>query len=185
MNKTGDTKRENIWNIPNMLTMLRIGMIGLFVLLFVQGKTGWALAVFLIAFFTDMLDGYIARKYNLITDFGKLMDPTADKLMTIAALLCLTLSGYMRAWVVATVLAKEVIMIVGASLLLRRGIVVQAHKIGKAATMTFVVAIAITFFHESVAPWDFALQCLAVALALWALVHYVIHGVRLVSTREG
>jgi cardiolipin synthase len=164
--------------------MLRLGMIGVFVPLFVSGHTIWALVVFLLAFLTDMLDGYIARKYNLITDFGKLMDPTADKLMTIAALLCLTLSGYMRAWVVATVLGKEIIMIVGASLLLRRGIVVQAHKIGKAATLAFIVAIAATFFHETIAPWDFALQCLAVALTLWALVHYVIHGVRLVSTRK-
>ncbi|MDR0929163.1 MAG: CDP-alcohol phosphatidyltransferase family protein [Oscillospiraceae bacterium] len=177
--------RGNIWNVPNVLTMLRLGMIGVFVPLFVQGHMGWALAVFLLAFFTDILDGYIARKYNLITDFGKLMDPTADKLMTIAALLCLTLSGYMRAWVVAMVLVKEVIMIVGASLLLRRGIVVQAHKIGKMATMAFIAAVTATFFHESIAPWDFVLQCIAVALAMAAWVHYVIHGVRLVSTHKG
>ena len=83
-------------NIPNKLTILRIILVPVFVACFylpVEGAMYIAAAVFVVAYFTDMLDGYIARKYNLITDFGKLMDPMADKLLTAAAMIMLTAYG--------------------------------------------------------------------------------------------
>ncbi|MED9958801.1 MAG: CDP-alcohol phosphatidyltransferase family protein, partial [Christensenellales bacterium] len=67
------TKRENIWNLPNLLTLLRLALIGVFIALFASGLRLWALGTFLLAALTDFLDGRIARKYHLITDFGKLM----------------------------------------------------------------------------------------------------------------
>ena len=82
----------NVWNVPNVLTMIRLALIPAFVALHACGHAKLALLVFCIASATDWLDGYIARKHNLITDFGKLMDPLADKLMVCTALVMQGLS---------------------------------------------------------------------------------------------
>ena len=79
---------SNVWTIPNVLTILRIILIPVFVVLFFKGQKMAALAVFCAASLTDMLDGYLARKLNQITDFGKLFDPLADKLMVLTAMVC-------------------------------------------------------------------------------------------------
>lgn len=167
------TKRENIWNLPNLLTLLRLALIGVFIALFASGLRLWALGTFLLAALTDFLDGRIARKYHLITDFGKLMDPLADKLMLLTALTCLTIAGDLPVWIVILVAAKELFMIAGGMYMLRRGIVVHAHFIGKAATAAFLLAVTVSFLHAYTAPWDLVLQCVAVALTLAAMVHYI------------
>ena len=77
----------DIWNVPNVLTMLRLALIPVFLIFYCTGHEKWALVTFLVASFTDFLDGYIARKNNQITAFGKLMDPLADKVMVLTALL--------------------------------------------------------------------------------------------------
>lgn len=170
--------RENIWNLPNMLTMLRIVLIAIFVLLYTSGLRLLALAVFIMAAVTDFLDGYIARKRQLVTNFGKLMDPLADKLMLIAALICLSGEGLVPVWVVATVAVKEFVMVGGGVLLLRQGIVVQAKMIGKVATVLFIVAVSAAFLHAYIAPWDTVLLYAAVILTLVALLWYVISAVK-------
>ena len=83
----------NIWNIPNVLTMIRLALIPVFVVLHAMAMEKLALLTFCVASFTDWLDGHIARKYNLITDFGKLMDPLADKLMVCTALIMQGING--------------------------------------------------------------------------------------------
>lgn len=171
-------KRENIWNVPNMLTMLRMALIVVFVWQFAIGNRYWAMAIFIVASLTDVLDGYIARKHQLVTSFGKLMDPLADKLMVITALICLTTAGLVPIWLLAIVICKELVMVVGGYLLLKHGYVVQAKAIGKAATVAFVVAIAATFLHDFIAPWDQYLQYAAVALSVAAMVWYVVKTVR-------
>lgn len=167
-----DRQRERILNIPNILTMVRMALIGVFIWLFAAGHRYWALAVYVLANATDVLDGYIARKHGLVTSFGKLMDPLADKLMLAAALCCLMAVGLVPVWVVVVVLTKEVLMIVGASVLLKRGTVVHARFIGKAATVVFLLAVTATFLHEFVAPVDMYLQVLAVALSVAAMLWY-------------
>ncbi len=174
--------KENIWNVPNLLTMLRMALIGVFIWLFSGAHYLWALAVFLLAGATDVLDGYIARKHNLITNFGKLMDPLADKLMLITALICLMTIGRVPVWAVAVVAGKELIMVIGGSLLLRRGIVVQAQFLGKAATALFLLAVVATFFHDTLAPWDYVLLCLAVTVSISALVFYAADAVKKIKT---
>ncbi len=168
-------QEEKIMNVPNVLTMLRMALIGVFLWLFFTENRMWALAVYVLAGATDMLDGYIARKHKLITNFGKLMDPLADKLMLIAAMVSLMTIGWMPVWVLIVVVLKEGYMVLGGILLLRRrDIVVHAIPIGKAAAMLFGVAVVVTFFHETVAPWDFVLQVAAVALSLIAMVWYTV-----------
>ena len=100
-------------NLPNKLTLLRIIMIPVFVVLLYLDfpfNNLVALAVFILASITDTLDGYIARKYNLITDFGKFMDPIADKLLVTAAMLVFVDWHMMPAWVVIVVVAREFIV---------------------------------------------------------------------------
>ena len=100
-------RNENIWNVPNLLTMLRMAAVVVFIVLFARGKKNAAMIVFILAAVTDVLDGYIARRFHLITSFGKLMDPLADKLMTLSALVCLTVTGYVPLWLVIIEGAKD------------------------------------------------------------------------------
>jgi CDP-diacylglycerol--glycerol-3-phosphate 3-phosphatidyltransferase len=84
---------ENIWNVPNILTIFRIALIPVYIVFYRKGDYYVALTVFLVASLTDFLDGKIARKHHLVTSFGKLADPLADKLMCITVLLSFTFSG--------------------------------------------------------------------------------------------
>ncbi|MEG1584704.1 MAG: CDP-alcohol phosphatidyltransferase family protein, partial [Anaerovorax sp.] len=86
-------------NLQNQLTMLRIILIPVFIVVLMLGHYYWAAAIFVVAAATDALDGHIARKYNLITNFGKLMDPLADKLLVVSALVCLVELGDIQAWI--------------------------------------------------------------------------------------
>ena len=98
-------------NLPNKITLFRVIMIPFFLLfLLVPGIPGGkyiALAIFIIASASDALDGYIARKHNLVTDFGKFMDPLADKLLVCSALICFVEFNYIPAWVVIIIIARE------------------------------------------------------------------------------
>ena len=166
--------KEKIWNIPNVLTMLRIALIGVFIWQYAQGKPFVALAVFVVAGMTDYLDGYIARKRNLITSFGKLMDPLADKLMLITVLYCLMMDGLVPMWLVVVVVAKELLMVLGGYFLYREGHVVQARTVGKVAQVVFVAAVVTTFLHEYVAPVNVVLLYVAAALSICAMVWYMV-----------
>lgn len=166
-------KDENIWNVPNILTMLRIAFIGVLIYFFVTDRIYYALGTFLLAGLTDLLDGYIARKKNLITTFGKLMDPLADKLMLIAMLACLTAVGRVSIWVVLIVAAKELVMMIGSYAMFKRGIVVYAHMIGKVATVVFLIAVIACFFSEYIAPYHQVLMVVAVLLSMAAFFWYL------------
>ena len=93
-------------NLPNKLTIFRVILVIPFVALMLNGYDLWAVAVFIIASLTDLLDGKIARKYNLITDFGKFMDLMADKILVCAALICLVEMGRLPAWIVIVIISR-------------------------------------------------------------------------------
>ena len=101
-------------NLPNKLTTFRVVLIPFFVVFMLADVTAYdkwiALAVFIIASLTDLLDGYIARKYNLVTNFGKFMDPLADKLLVCSALICLVALSRIPAWIVIVIIAREFII---------------------------------------------------------------------------
>ena len=181
--------KENIWNVPNLLTMLRILLIPVYIVLYTNNQFMWALAVFLIASFTDLLDGYIARKYNLITSFGKLMDPLADKIMVTSVLLSLTLSGVVPWAAVVIVIAKEALMVLGGVVMLKKGIVVQSQLIGKIAQFIFILALVLSFFHKEFSGWalplDVAMIWLSVALTLAAFCFYGANAYKLVKKGTG
>nr|WP_224760696.1 CDP-diacylglycerol--glycerol-3-phosphate 3-phosphatidyltransferase [Salinibacterium sp. ZJ450] len=141
--------RPNNWNVPNAITVLRILMIPLFVwmLLLDDGQDGalrwWAAVVFIVAIATDGIDGYIARRYNLVTDLGKLLDPIADKGLTGAALICLAILAELPWWVVVLVLVREIGITVWRFVELRKGLVIPASRGGKLKTLAQAVAISL------------------------------------------
>ena len=164
----------NIWNVPNVLTILRLVLIPVFVLL--HGQAKWALVVFCIASATDWLDGFIARKYDLITDFGKLMDPLADKLMVCTALVMQGIAGVFPIPAIIIVVIKECVMIYGSSYMLHNNIVVCSNIWGKLAQFSFILALVLSFWHadfERLAlPVDRVILWIAVVIAIIALVDY-------------
>ncbi len=133
-------------NIPNRLTMARIVMIPVFLVLLYLSFPGHrllALLVFLIAAGTDFVDGYLARKRNQITDFGKFMDPLADKLLTIAALLWFVEQGQMPAWVLLIVIAREFAVTALRLVAVDKGRVIAAGLSGKIKTAVTILCIIV------------------------------------------
>ena len=175
----------NIWNIPNALTMLRLVLIPVFVVVFFntprdQDKIA-ALVIFAVASITDMFDGMLARKLNQITDFGKLFDPLADKLMVVTSMVCQAIIGVFPWAAIAIVAAKELIMFFGGMFMLSKGVVVYSNYWGKTAQVFFIVSLLLSFFHPSLVKGnvclfgitiDILLLWVTVALALVALVVY-------------
>ena len=118
-------------NLPNKLTMGRIFAIPVFIVVFLMGFRVAACIIFILASLTDMLDGYIARKYNMVSNFGKLMDPLADKLLTMAAFVCLIETGDAAAWIVIIILGRELIITGMRQVAAAQGIVIAAGVTGK------------------------------------------------------
>ena len=180
---------RDMWNIPNALTMSRLAMIPVFVILYLNGLNYWALAVFCLASLTDCLDGLLARKLNQITNFGKLFDPLADKLMVIAPLACHVALGVFPWLPLVLIAAKELTMIAGGAFLLRRGVVAYANIFGKTATVFFMAALIAGFFHEFFASRGFQLDVIllwvAVALSFLALGVYAAKAVRQLKSAPG
>ena len=178
-------------NVPNVLSLLRLLMVPVYVWLFVRGQRYPALIVFCAACLTDLFDGYIARKYHLITDLGKLLDPFADKVMVLTALFSMAIGNQaippVIPWAaVAVVLLKELLMVAGGLLLLKKGIVVYSSMIGKTAHCLFIAGLILSYFHQEfvrLCPgWpltpDVIVIWLAVIVTLCALVFYVTDSVK-------
>ena len=172
---------SNVWTIPNVLTILRIILIPVFVVLFFRDQKIAALCVFCAASLTDMLDGYLARQLNQITDFGKLFDPLADKLMVLTAMVCQTFWGPLPLIAVIIVAAKELMMVLGGVFMLSRNVVVYSNYFGKAAQVGFIASLILSFFHDSFEKgnavlWgmtpDILLLWITVALAIVAMIVY-------------
>jgi len=132
-------------NIPNILTLIRFCLVPVFGYCLYNEQFVAAVILFVVACATDILDGVIARKFNLITSFGKLADPLADKLMQLTALAILSMQSVIPLPVLIIVLAKEIFMIAGSVLLYKRiNFVVQANWYGKMTTVIFSLAIVMT-----------------------------------------
>lgn len=134
-------------NLPNKLTMFRVILIPFFVLFMLVDITSadkWiALAIFIVASLTDLLDGKIARKYNLVTNFGKFMDPLADKLLVCSALICLVEMAKLPAWMVIVIIAREFIISGFRLIASDNGVVIAASYWGKFKTTFQMVMICL------------------------------------------
>jgi len=176
-------------NIANVLTVVRILLVPVFVVCLVHGDTGsggtgWrlaALAAFGGASFTDFLDGQLARKRGLVTDFGKIADPIADKALTGAALITLTVIGELPAWVTALILVREIGITVMRFAVLSRG-VIAASQGGKLKTLLQIVAICLYVLPPSLglpAAVKEVVMAAALVVTLVTGVDYVVRAVRM------
>ena len=187
----------NVWNIPNALTMMRLVLIPVFVIVFFSTPQDLdkiaALIVFAVASITDMFDGMLARRLNQITDFGKLFDPLADKVMVVTAIVCQAVIGVFPWIAVIVVGAKELAMLFGGMFMLGKGVVVYSNYWGKTAQVFFIAALLLSFFHPSLEAGafrimgltpDLALLWVSVALAFAALVVYAAGAVRQLKAKN-
>lgn len=167
-------------NLPNKLTILRIIMVPFFVFFLltdlVEGSKWIALVLFIIASLTDLLDGKIARKYNLVTNFGKFMDPLADKLLVCSAMICLIEMDKLPSWIVIIIISREFIISGFRLVAADSGIVIAASYWGKFKTV-FQMAMIIVLIADLGGVFDIiSLILIAVALALTiiSLIDYVV-----------
>lgn len=165
-------------NIPNILTTIRFFLIPIFVVVFyspLNDSVLYATLIFALAGLTDFLDGYLARKYNMVTKWGIAMDPLADKLMLLTVLICFTSRGYLPIWVIIVVGIKEILMIFGALFLYysEDKKLIPANKFGKVATISFYIAILSVAFKIS-ETISFLLVLVAVVLTLIAFINYLL-----------
>lgn len=174
-------------NLPNKLTILRMIMIipfVVFMLVPIGGTGKWiALALFVIASLTDLLDGKIARKYNLVTTFGKFMDPLADKLLVCSALICLVEMGKIPAWIVIIIVSREFIISGFRLVASDNGIVIAASKTGKLKTISQMVMVVLVIADlggifsvlEQIFIW------LALILTVLSLIEYIYNNKNVLS----
>jgi CDP-diacylglycerol--glycerol-3-phosphate 3-phosphatidyltransferase len=145
-----EIKSPAILNIPNILTLMRIAAIPLMVYLLLTGEresSFWAAALFSAASFTDWLDGFLARRMGIVTVFGKFLDPIADKLVVMAALIMIIPLGRVPAWMVLVILSREIIITGLRGIASSEGIVIEASELGKFKTIFQIVAIIALLLH--------------------------------------
>ncbi len=156
-------------NLPNALTLLRILAVPV-VVVALLGETpngdALAAAVFALAALTDGLDGYFARSRDAVTTFGKLMDPIADKLLIVAALVSLVSLNRLEAWVAMVIIAREFAVTVMRAIAAERGIVIAASRLGKVKTVLQIAAVIALIAANPAPAWVDALVYLAVAATL-------------------
>ena len=169
-------------NLPNKLTVARVILIPFFVFFLLNDAMNpnfkWiALAIFIVASLTDLLDGKIARKYNLVTDFGKFMDPLADKLLVCSAMIGLIELGRIEAWIVIVIIAREFIISGFRLIAADNGRVIAASYWGKFKTTFQMIMVILMIANLEITPLPLITQVIkwiALALTIISLIDYLI-----------
>ena len=168
-------------NLPNKLTILRVIMIPFFVAALLydgganQNMRYVAAALFIIASLTDMLDGKIARKYNLVTNFGKFMDPLADKLLVCSALICMIELRELPAWMVIIIISREFIISGFRLVASDNGVVIAASYWGKFKTTFQMIGVVLLIFNiPALSTLTTIIVWIALALTVISLVDYIV-----------
>lgn len=162
-------------HVPNILTILRFVLIPFAVYYMINDQYTMAITIICISGLTDVLDGAIARKFNFITNFGKLIDPLADKITQLSLLGTLVLKNLVPLWILIIVLLKEATMVAGASFLYGKELVVSSKWYGKAATVLFYLAIILSMIFRQYNInniFVLILYYIAVAMTIFSLIMY-------------
>lgn len=160
-------------NLANKLTILRILLVPVFVVVILSGVKNSLLIsalIFAIASITDFLDGYIARKYNLVTNFGKFMDPLADKLLVAAAFITMVDLNLVSSWAVILIISREFAVSILRAIAASSGIVIAASKWGKAKTVSQILAIMMILLSI---PYSNIVMGMAVLLTIYSGYDYI------------
>jgi len=137
---------KEICTVPNLLSLIRLALVPVTMTLIFKAKMIAALVVFALAEITDMVDGFIARKYNLISKVGIFLDPLADKLMSVGVVLSFTICRIMPLPVIIILMVKELLMLIGGIIIMKKGYSAPSNKLGKACAFIMNLAIATGFF---------------------------------------
>jgi CDP-diacylglycerol---glycerol-3-phosphate 3-phosphatidyltransferase len=178
------TREAGLWNVANILTMVRIVLVPVFVVFLFAGGTAWrlaALGTFVVASLTDLLDGRLARSRGLVTDFGKIADPVADKALTGAALIGLSVLGELPWWVTGVIMFRELGVTALRFWVIRWG-VIAASRGGKLKTLLQVIAICLYVLPAALSPPELVRELFmaaAVVVTVVTGVDYVLQAVRL------
>ncbi|HIT90189.1 MAG TPA: CDP-diacylglycerol--glycerol-3-phosphate 3-phosphatidyltransferase [Candidatus Merdenecus merdavium] len=178
-------------NLPNRLTILRMIMIPFFVFFMLTDVAGGsskyiALAIFIVASFTDWLDGYIARKNNIVTNFGKFMDPLADKLLVCAAMICLVDLDKIPSWVVIIIISREFIISGFRLIAADHDIVIAASMWGKFKTVSQMIMIILLIgdFGSGFAILESIFIWIALILTVISLLDYILKNKNVMSMQN-
>ncbi|MEM7356596.1 MAG: CDP-diacylglycerol--glycerol-3-phosphate 3-phosphatidyltransferase [Acidobacteriota bacterium] len=175
-----------MFSVPNTLSFLRILLVPILVVVLLtkfEGKEFVGLGLFLFAALTDFLDGFIARRWNLVTSLGKLLDPAADKILTSAAFISLVELGRAPAWIVVTIIAREFAISTLRSVAATQGLVIAASWSAKFKTASQVVAIALLIFYEQLGSWQELGQIallVALVLSVYSGIEYAVRYYKMV-----
>ncbi|MGI6096010.1 MAG: CDP-diacylglycerol--glycerol-3-phosphate 3-phosphatidyltransferase [Lachnospiraceae bacterium] len=178
-------------NTPNKLTCLRMAMIPFFVVFMMSDFAGsaskWiALILFVVASLTDFLDGYLARRDHLVTNFGKFMDPLADKLLVCSALICFVQTGQLAAWIVIIIISREFIISGFRLIASDNGIVIAASYWGKFKTVSQMIMIILLIIDMS-GIFDIleaAFVWIALILTVVSLADYILQNKQVISMQD-
>ena len=170
-------------NLPNKLTMARILAVPVFIVLYMMGHNIIATIVFILAGLTDMLDGQIARKRGLVTNFGKIMDPLADKILVYSAFICMVQIGIVPGWMLVIILFREFIVSGLRTVAAADGTVIAAGKTGKLKTILQMIAVPLLLLNN----WPFSyIGIPGDQIFLWAqLIMTIVSGVEYVYENRG
>lgn len=179
---------SRIWTIPNLLSMLRLALVPPFLVLIIVGDYVAALIVLIIASFTDLLDGYLARRLNQVTRLGQLLDPAADRLYIFAALVGLAANGLVPWWIVVVIVARDVFLLVLGVVLANHGYgPLPVHQLGKVATFALffgvpviMLGLAFPMVQPVSEPVGWAITLWGAFLYWWAGVIYAIETARVI-----
>lgn len=168
--------KRDVWNLPNYLTVFRIALIPVLVFFLfspTRQSSFFAAVIFSIASITDWLDGYIARKMNIVTNLGKFLDPIADKLLIAAVLIMLVDLGHVPAWMTVIIIGREIAVTGLRSIASSEGIVIAASELGKGKTIFQISALIGLLLHYKYFNIDFhatgmALLWIAMAMTAWS-----------------
>ena len=179
MNAPSQTTSSN-WNLPNILTSLRILFIPVFAWLVLTERWWWAFGVFVALMITDKLDGDIARSRGLVTDFGKIADPIADKALMITALVTLNIAGPLPIWITVAIIVRELGITFWRMGMLRNGKVVPASRGGKLKTVLQTVGVAM--YLSPLPGWmdlpTLVVMLIAVVVTVVTGVQYLVDGAK-------
>ncbi|MDR1914727.1 MAG: CDP-diacylglycerol--glycerol-3-phosphate 3-phosphatidyltransferase [Clostridiales bacterium] len=174
-------------NLPNKLTLLRVCLIPVFLILYPYAVLGEplsrysALVVFVIASLTDALDGHIARSRGLVTNFGKLMDPLADKLLVAAAMIAMVQTAELPAWVAILIISREFLITGFRMIALEKNMVIAASKWGKLKTISQIIMIVIILLNILPYQIEYGIILIATALTVISAADYVMKNLRLIK----
>ena len=191
MSEQTNKNKESIWNLPNALTIFRIILIIPFTVLLLGGQRGWfgsnllvpdilADLIFIIASLTDMLDGKIARRFGLVSNFGKFMDPLADKLLVCTAMIALIEMKRIPSWVVIVIIAREFIISGFRLIAVENGKVIAASWWGKFKTTFQMIMVILMIIEPSLALMGMPviivdiIMYIALALTIISLIDYLV-----------